>query len=112
MDRTESAFRPARRSDRPSLAVLGASGLNATQRVLPRLVPLAGDIDIVCYDLHVPAGANSCFQWAQVTGEDDLARRLLEQQPTDVWIETPCSHHPTHIRAALAAAAERVVCGT
>lgn len=103
-------FTTGRRNGQPSLALIGANGYNARHRVLPDFAPLAGRIEIVCYDLHVPAAADRRFRWVQVRDNADLARRLRQQQPTDVWIETPDQEHAKHIRLALAVGAERIVC--
>jgi predicted dehydrogenase len=92
-----------------TLAVIGFSGFNAQKRVIPELARLNGRFNLVGFDLNPPAEGNG-IPCVLVRDTNDLLRRLKEQRPDVVIIETPCDLHPTHIRLALESGAPLVIC--
>jgi hypothetical protein len=86
-----------------SLAVIGWLGYNSRLRVWPALSPLTGTMETVGYDLRLPEERTPGIRWVSVRDKADLERRLREQRPTHVLIETTDADHPAHIDLALRA---------
>lgn len=91
------------------IAIIGCFGFNFHKRVLGEL----GDINpklIVGYDLVGQRERPVPFRVVQVHDDELLAKRLKQQQPRVVLIETPDDCHAKHIRLALEAGARLVLC--
>jgi predicted dehydrogenase len=91
-----------------AIAVLGCCGYNVQTRILPELRKLAPE-RLMGYDIKKSA-QELPFPWMQVEDDAELARRLQEQRPNVVLVESPESCHKTHVKFALEAGAMLVLC--
>jgi predicted dehydrogenase len=90
------------------VAVIGAKGYNASNRVAPALHPWEKLLSVVGFDLK--PDEPGLWPHHVVRDDVDLRRQLKTFRPNVVVIETLDEQHREHTRFALEAGAQRVFC--
>ena len=102
--------RLAQRQGKVRVGIVGVSGSNSQQRVVPEMLRFPDELYIIGYDKKAPPEEHPDVQFERVSGNAELAEKIRRDRLDFAIIETPCSNHPSHVKLAIRSGVPAVIC--